>query len=47
MAKRVECPACGQHHLKRIGVPGIKKCSTCGTLVDVRTTAWWRRWLSA
>ncbi len=48
MAKSTHCPECGNAQLKRIGVPGIKKCSACGTLVDVRPqSAWWRKWLSA
>jgi ribosomal protein L37AE/L43A len=47
MAKPAHCPVCGETKLQRIGVPGIKKCSSCGTFVDIRQETWWRKLLSA
>ncbi|HEY9887780.1 MAG TPA: hypothetical protein V6D02_05220 [Candidatus Obscuribacterales bacterium] len=47
MSKQTICPECGETKLQRIGVPGIKKCSHCGTLVDTRSGTWWRKLLSA
>lgn len=47
MTKQNQCPECGETKLQRIGVRGIKKCSNCGTFVDIRSGAWWRKFLSA
>ncbi|MGD1927383.1 MAG: hypothetical protein ACFB12_00625 [Leptolyngbyaceae cyanobacterium] len=47
MNQQKHCPECGETKLKRIQVRGIKKCSSCGTFVDLRQGTWWRKLLSA
>ncbi|MGF1521703.1 MAG: hypothetical protein ACFBSF_05215 [Leptolyngbyaceae cyanobacterium] len=47
MAKQIQCPDCGHSDLKRIHVRGVRKCSHCGTFVDVSNKTWWRRLLPA
>jgi uncharacterized protein (DUF983 family) len=45
--KTKQCPYCRNHRLQRIGVSGIKKCSGCGSFVDVRKKGWLKRLISA
>lgn len=47
MKQRVKCPECGHSKLDRIRVKGIKKCTQCGSLVDVRGKNWLTNLLSA
>ncbi|MBD2258864.1 hypothetical protein H6G13_14935 [Pseudanabaena sp. FACHB-2040] len=47
MTKTKQCPDCRSSRLQRIGVSGIKKCSECGSFVDLRKKGWLKRLISA
>ncbi|MBD2105952.1 MULTISPECIES: transposase [unclassified Nodosilinea] len=43
MAQQHPCPHCNNRHLLRIGVRGIRQCSSCKAYVDVRSRHWLKR----